>query len=334
MSGAVLALRALGLGDLLTAVPALRALARAHPARPLLLAAPPALAPVADLVGVVDRLVPARPLGALPAPGRGAWLGVNLHGSGPQSHRVLLDARPGRLLAFRHPDVPETAGAPRWRDEEHEVVRWCRLLEESGIPSDPGDLSLLTPPQLVPAVWRGATVVHPGAASPARRWPAERWAAVAAAERGSGRTVVVTGGAAEVGLARRVAVLAGLGPEAVLAGGTDLGTLAALAAAAGRVLCGDTGMAHLATAFRTPSVVLFGPTPPARWGPPAGGPHVVLWKGRRGDPHAAEPDPGLLAIEVDEVLDAVARLDRDAGRAQATGSTSPSSRTTSSASVR
>jgi hypothetical protein len=36
---------------------------------------------------------------------------------------------------------------------------------------------------------------------------------------------------------------------------------------------------------------------------------VVLWHGTRGDPHADDPDPGLLAIGVDEVLDGLARLD-------------------------
>ena len=45
----------------------------------------------------------------------------------------------------------------------------------------------------------------------------------------------------------------------------DLLELTAVVAAAARVVCGDTGVAHLATALGTPSVVLFGPTSPARW---------------------------------------------------------------------
>jgi ADP-heptose:LPS heptosyltransferase len=36
----------------------------------------------------------------------------------------------------------------------------------------------------------------------------------------------------------------------------------------GRVVCGDTRNAHVAPALGTPSVVLFGPVPPAEWGPP------------------------------------------------------------------
>jgi ADP-heptose:LPS heptosyltransferase len=110
-----------------------------------------------------------------------------------------------------------------------------------------------------------------------------------------------------VQLARAVAG-AVVPPEAVLAGRTDVLELAALVAGAGRVVCGDTGVAHLATALGRPSVVLFGPTPPAEWGPPAVPHHVALWAGRRGDPLAAEPDPGLLAIGVDDVRAALAQL--------------------------
>jgi hypothetical protein len=42
--------------------------------------------------------------------------------------------------------------------------------------------------------------------------------------------------------------------------------------------------------------------------PPATGPHLALWKGGTGDPHAARADPGLLAISTDDVLQALASL--------------------------
>jgi ADP-heptose:LPS heptosyltransferase len=150
-------------------------------------------------------------------------------------------------------------------------------------------------------------VVHPGAASPARRWPAERWASVASHAAARGARVVVTGTAAERSTAREVAARAGLAPAAVLAGRTDLLRLAALVAHARCVLSGDTGVAHLAAAFGTPSVVLFGPTSPAEWGPPVDGPHEVLWAGATGDPHGAELDDGLAEIGAEDV---VAALDR------------------------
>jgi ADP-heptose:LPS heptosyltransferase len=289
----LLAYRALGLGDFLTGLPALRALRAAFPAHELVLAAPAALAPLVRLADVADRHVATDELAPAPA---GADVAVNLHGRGPQSHRLLLAARPGRLIAFASGEHP----GPPWRPDEHEVSRWCRLLEESGVAADPGRLELAKP---ATPLREAVTVVHPGAASGARRWPAERWAAVARALHARGERIVVTGSAGERDLAAGVAAAAGLPPHANLAGRTDLLGLAALVAGARRVLCGDTGVAHLATAFGTPSVVLFGPTPPAEWGPPPDRPqHVVLHRGGRGDPHAERPDAGLLAITVQAVL--------------------------------
>jgi ADP-heptose:LPS heptosyltransferase len=308
-----LVLQALGLGDVLTALPALRALREALPAHRLVLAMPAALAPLARLAGVVDDVVDARALAPLPALGARPDVAVNLHGRGPESHRVLLATRPRRLVAFRHAAVAESAAGAAWDPDEHRVRCWCRLLEGFGIAADPARLDLLPPGQRLPveapASARGATLLHPGAARGARRWPADRFAAVARAERRAGRAVVVTGGHGEIALARVVARQAGLADDVVYAGRTDVLELAALVAGAGRVVCGDTGVAHLATALRTPSVLLFGPTPPGVWGPPADRPwHRVLWAGATGDPHADTLDPGLASIAVADVVDALEDL--------------------------
>lgn len=302
----VVVLRALGLGDLLTAVPALRGIRAAHPGARITLAAPAVLTPLALLTGAVDEVVDTGSLAALGADLRTADLGVNLHGHGPQSTRVLLDSGARRLVAFAHPDVPECSG-PVWRADEHEVRRWCRLVGSAGMPADPADLDLDRPDRRSPAP--GAVVVHPGAASGSRRWPPRRWAEVAVELAADGHRVVLTGSSAEVALVRAVAERAGLPAHAALAGRTDLLDLAAVIATARCVLSGDTGVAHLATALRTPSVVLFGPTPPALWGPPGDRPwHRVLWAGRTGDPLADEPDPGLLGIGASDVVAATRRL--------------------------
>jgi ADP-heptose:LPS heptosyltransferase len=305
----VLILRALGLGDLLTALPALRALHDAYPDHRRVLAAPAYLAPLGLHTGAIDDVVAAAPLAPLDldiAP----HIAVNLHGRGPESHRILMATRPGRLIAFAHPVLPHTDGGPRWRPHEHEIARWCRMLEESGIPADSSQVDLGAPPRSIPAEAMGATIVHPGAGSQARRWPAERWAAVARTEAAAGRDVLITGAADERALALRVARLAGMDEGAVLAGRTDVMDLAAVVAAAGRVLCADTGIAHLATALGTPSVVLFGPTSPAEWGPPpARDRHRVLWAGKTGDPHASHVDDGLLKLRVSDVIEACRSLD-------------------------
>jgi ADP-heptose:LPS heptosyltransferase len=132
---------------------------------------------------------------------------------------------------------------------------------------------------------------------------------VARALHREGHRVVVTGNGDERALATQVAEAAGLPGGAVLAGRTDLAELAALVAGAALVVCGDTGVGHLATAFGTPSVLLFGPTPPKLWGPPPSAVrHLALWVGDVGDPHGNEPHSGLLLLEKERVLAAARSL--------------------------
>lgn len=305
IGGTILVLRALGLGDLLTAVPALRGLRRAHPSARIVLATPEPLAPLALQSGAVDEVLPTAGLGALRWDRDGPDLAVNLHGSGPQSITDLLGTGPQRVITYRNRHHPGVPGIP-WRAGQHEVDRWCGLLGSLGIDCDTVDLEIDRPDRVPER--SGAVVIHPGAASAARRWPVDRFAAVAAALHADGHRVVITGSAAEAALARSVAQSAGLPAEAVLAGRLDVLDLVALIADSRLVICGDTGVGHVATATRTASVLIFGPTPPARWGPRGRGPHVALWAGDVGNPHADTPHPGLLLITVPRVLDAVGPL--------------------------
>jgi len=268
------------------------------------LAGPAALEPLVRATGAVDETLPTT------APDALAWgdrpppdVVVNLHGIGPQSHRALDATRPRHRIGVR---APGWAG-PDWADiaraHRHERERWCAVVEAFGVCADPTDYALdgREPGGVDGLV--GAVVVHPGAGYGAKRWPADRFALVAARLERADRRVVVTGSGPEAPLAREVARRAGLPADRVLAGRTDIAGLMDVVAGASLVVCGDTGIAHLATALGTPSVVLFGPEPPDRWGPPEGGPHVVLTDAarRRGDPFADDPDPALLGVDVDEV---------------------------------
>jgi ADP-heptose:LPS heptosyltransferase len=311
----LLVLRALGLGDLLTGVPALRALRRAFPGHEIVLAAPAGLVGTVSRIGAVDRLLSTR-AGGRDVPDRIDWTGaapdiaVDLHGGGPASHDLLRQLDPGRLFGFAHPATPYVDGPP-WRADEHERVRWCRLLEWYRIRTDPEDLRIAAPAAPSPAA--GAVVLHPGADAPARRWPAERFGAVGRALQACGHRVVVTAGPDEHDLAAAVADHAGLIDRDVYLD-PPLDLLAALVGRAHALIVGDTGPAHLATALGTPSVVLFGPVAPQLWGPPELPRHRALWPAdpgsplHPGDPHGERPDPRLLRITVPDVLDAFAVL--------------------------
>lgn len=320
-SDPVLVLRALGLGDAVTGIPALRGLRRAWPGRPLVLGCRPAIGAWLQGLGLVDDVVAVDGLAATRVLDR--WRGgderehvaVNLHGRGPQSHLALLRTGPSALVAYSSPELG--LDGPPWRADEHEVDRWCRLVESVGGRCGREDLRLTPRPR--PHHEAGYVVVHPGAASGSRRWPAERFAAVVDRLVRSGHRVVVTGSASERSL---TSVAAGRhrtlrGPGVVdAAGSLTLSDLADVVSHADLVVSGDTGVAHLATAYERPSVVLFGPTPPRLWGPaidPAL--HTVLWHGDEtfpasepGDPHGTVLDPALAAVTVAEVLAGAERL--------------------------
>jgi ADP-heptose:LPS heptosyltransferase len=305
-----LALRALKLGDLLVAVPALKAMRRALPEHRLLLATSAWLEPLVALVPGLDGLVPAKGLDALlPIPPGAVDVAANLHGNGPES-RAIVDVL-GARLTVQHAR-PGEPGLP-WLDGILERERWVRLTGAFGMPGDPDDVALAAPAGPSPAP--GAAVVHVGAFYGSRQWPAARFAAVARELADTGREVVFSGSAAERPRALVVAEQGGFDEDAVLAGRIGLDEFAALVAGAALVVTADTGAAHLASAYRIPSVVIFGPAPPEEWGPPASGPHRVLTHAelRVGDTFGAEPDPALLAVTVAEVLAAIDALPVRAG---------------------
>jgi len=103
-------------------------------------------------------------------------------------------------------------------------------------------------------------MVCPGSAfGPSKRWPAERFGAVAAALIARGYTVGVLGSPNEAPLAEQVRAVA---PEAVdLCGPTDLNDAVDLLAAAELAVTNDSGLMHVAAAVGTRLVSLFGPTP-------------------------------------------------------------------------
>lgn len=153
-------------------------------------------------------------------------------------------------------------------------------------------------------------VVHPGAAVPARAYPAEQHARLVALLTERGHVVAVTGGPDERALTRLVAGSTGVD----LGGALGLASLGALLREADVVVVGNTGPAHLAAAAGTPVVSLFAPVVPAvRWAP-WGVPVTLL--GDQGAPCRdsrarvcpVAGHPCLTSIEPSTVADAAERL--------------------------
>ena len=113
---------------------------------------------------------------------------------------------------------------------------------------------------------RNFIVLNPGAAWPNKRWPADRFGAVAAGLfRRTRLRSLVTWGPSERALAE--SVVAASGGAASLAPATSVADLAVLMRDAAVVVSGDTGPLHIAAAMGTPLVGLYGPTWPERNGP-------------------------------------------------------------------
>lgn len=109
-------------------------------------------------------------------------------------------------------------------------------------------------------------VLNPGAAWPNKRWPPERFGALASAlHQHTGLRSLVTWGPRERELATTV-INASSG-AASLAPPTSVSDLAVLMREAALVVSGDTGPLHIAAAMGAPLVGLYGPTFPERNGP-------------------------------------------------------------------
>ena len=161
---------------------------------------------------------------------------------------------------------------------------------------------------------RPIIVLHPGANWPHKRWPPERFAALAnrLAER-EAVALVVTGSPADDPLVRALCQDLRHQPV-ILAGRTSLRELAASLEQAAVVVANDTGVLHVAVALGRPVVALYGPTSPTLTGPLGDPRRIVVIHHLDCCPsipcyHPDHPDrPGMRAIAVDEVYEATRQL--------------------------
>lgn len=285
--------RALQLGDLLCAVPALRALRRAAPAAEITLIGLPWAADFAQrYAAYLDGFLafpgfPGMPerqpdLAQLPIFLKDAQacrfdFALQLHGSGELSNPLTVALGAGRNGGFMRPGqyCPDPRTFIDWLDAEHEVRRCLRLCDRLGIatqgealafPVQDADRAALhrALPELPPA---GSLVcIHPGARWPSRRWPASRFAALADGLAGDGCTIVLTGTREEQPLTQAVS-RAMRAPVINAAGRTSLGAMAALLATARLLVANDTGVSHLAAALGMTSLIVCCGSDPRRWAP-------------------------------------------------------------------
>ncbi|MGA3371565.1 MAG: glycosyltransferase family 9 protein [Terracidiphilus sp.] len=204
----------------------------------------------------------------------------------------LASAIAGDALAPVAPWLPVDAAAEAWADS---------LL--------PSSASLSGSPRTGPGPWGGsqpAVLINPGAGWGAKRWPAERYAAVAQGFVERSCRVLVNIGPDEEPLAE--VILRQTGGAAIPLACT-LAQLIAVTSRIALAVAGDTGPLHLACALGRPVVGIYGPTDPSRNGP--FGTHFKVLRSpqsRLDHSRHEAPEAGLLTIQPEDVLRAADAL--------------------------
>lgn len=286
----MLCVRRGGLGDTILCLPLLRALRERFPRVPLHFAGVPEFAQVLLEFLAVDavRSVEGLQLWALAAGGEAAGRArERLLG-----YQTVVGDAP-ELLLLREARIETAVFEPMPRGGVH-AADWA--LRQLGLPDPDPASGPLVAGRTDPGP--GAPVLlHPGAGSPRKRWPRERFEKLARSLAAAGHALVVAAGPAEL---ERDDPRQWRWPEGTAFHADAAGSATALAAVLQRsraCIGNDSGPVHLAAALSVPTVAVFGPTDPALWAPRGIAVRVV---GRRtsGPPEAA----------VDDVLAALAGL--------------------------
>jgi len=283
--------RALQLGDMLCAIPAVRALRHAYPdAEITLIGLPWAAEFVKRFSGYFDRFIHFPGYPGLPeqpynekafelflqrVQNEQFDLVLQMQGNGtfvnPMVHEFNAKNTAGFYSKKSYVDSDLFMPYP---DYGHEIERLLSLVEYLGIPSqgtylefpvnskDEDDFNRL----LLPLAYHKYVIVHPGSRSTSRQWPPQYFAALADYSIEQGYTVVITGTKDEIDVTREVMKCMSH-PAIDLTGQTNLGAVAVLIRNAFALISNCTGVSHIASAVKTRSIVISLDGEPQRWAP-------------------------------------------------------------------
>lgn len=293
------------LGDVVMALPLLRAMRRGRPDGCFTVLCAAHFIPLLEALGVADRYLP------LPKKGSpGYWKTFrNWSRLYPHTQVLFTNSARGdieaRLIGAQQRFGIVRKGKPRplltrsWKlpvdlDEAavHQTHLWQRFLGHFGLEQEPDftPLSFAAAVSQEPVSWQADAPAAASAAAaaadsasgfagrtiglicgtennPEKRWPVERWRELLGSLTASGARCVLFGTAKDAAITAQVAD--GFDPAAVIdrAGKTDLLHYARELTACDLLITNDTGGMHLANALGLPVLVIFGPTNPVRTGP-------------------------------------------------------------------
>lgn len=289
----IIIFRALQLGDMLCAIPSFRALRSAYPEAEITLTGLPWAASLVDrFPDLLDNFIPFPGLPGLPEQvldptAFTAFLGevqaanfdlaLQMQGNGSVVNPMveLFNARftGGYYLEGHY--YPDNGLFLRYPDLGSEIERHIALMEYLGIPSrgtdlqfpinsrDEKDLQAADLGDLEPGNY---VCIHPGSRGAWRQWPTAYFAEMADYCADQGFYVVLTGTKDELDIVEDVQRQMTYTPI-IAAGKTSLGAVAILIRDAYLMVSNCTGVSHIASAMKTPSIVISMDGEPDRWAP-------------------------------------------------------------------
>jgi ADP-heptose:LPS heptosyltransferase len=283
--------RALQLGDLLNAVPAVRALRQAYPnAEIILLGLPWAGGFVRRFHRYFDRFIhfpgyPGLPEQEFDSSAFGSFLEemlaerwdllLQMQGNGTIVNRLLEQFGAVKLAGFHNRD--SRMSSPwfvEYPERVHEIKRHQMLMAHLGIPLAGNELEFpITARDMeefeslrLPLTKGRYVCIHPGSRGAWRQWPPNYFALLADHCAEKGLDIVITGTADEIDITREV-IKCLHHPAIDLTGLTTMGAMGVLLRNAFLLISNCTGVSHMATALSTPSVIISMDGEPHRWGP-------------------------------------------------------------------
>ncbi|MDQ0637844.1 ADP-heptose:LPS heptosyltransferase [Pedobacter sp. W3I1] len=281
--------RALQLGDLLCAMPALKNLRLACPdAEIVFIGLPSSQKLIERYAALFDRFMefpgfPGLPEREFDEDGFVRFerqmrleafdIILQMHGNGSIVN-AMLGKLSGSLLGGFSLDRTELEGNPLlmpYPDSGHESLRHIALMKHLGVPIETTEMFFPLHENDFKALDRSAIhkkyiCMHCGSRGAWRQWPPVNFAKMADYCIEQDYEVVLTGSADELGLIDQVSALM-KGSPVVVAGKTDLGTLGVLLKGAKGLIANCTGVSHMAAALKVHSVIISMDGEPGRWGP-------------------------------------------------------------------
>jgi len=326
----IIVFRALQLGDMLCAIPAIRALRYAYPNAEITLTGLPwAASLVRRFPEYFDAFIDFPGYPGLPEQGLNPEaftdflsevqssnfdLALQMQGNGSVVNPMveLFNAKYTAGYYIEQHYYPDNGLFLRYPNIGTEIERHIALMEHLGIPSHGTELEFpissddeedLLAADLDDITPRNYVCIHPGSRGAWRQWPTAYFADMADYCAEQGFEVVLTGTKDELDIVDDVRRQMKYNPI-IAAGKTTLGAVAVLIRDAYMLVSNCTGVSHIASAMRTPSIVISMDGEPDRWAPINREIHYVIdW--------TVNPDFGLAQHYLKKFLKKAVRQDTD-----------------------